>query len=207
MTEPQQPATAADECPACHHRDHDPGACEWCSHCELHYDDALAWVARHAPDLLREAASPTREAEQRVIEALRELATIAANNWHLNGYGDHPHDLAADCDEPVFVRFFGHLRALDSAPAAGEPPAPLDRIAELEGALTTLIEDICALDHVRFMRSLPMPDEWGPLVFHVGMIRLRTFRPTLPNDAIREQEKAAALARLAPNPEPTEGEG
>jgi hypothetical protein len=33
-------------CPACHHRDHDPGSCEECPRCELHTDEALAFVLR-----------------------------------------------------------------------------------------------------------------------------------------------------------------
>jgi len=42
----------ADGCPACHHPDHDPGSCEWCPRCELHTDDAFAWVQRIDPDLI-----------------------------------------------------------------------------------------------------------------------------------------------------------
>jgi hypothetical protein len=33
-------------CPACHHADHDPGSCEWCPRCELHYDEAADWLRR-----------------------------------------------------------------------------------------------------------------------------------------------------------------
>ena len=33
-------------CPACHHPEHDPGACSECPRCELHVDEALEWVAR-----------------------------------------------------------------------------------------------------------------------------------------------------------------
>jgi hypothetical protein len=42
-------------CPACHHPDHDPGACRrGCDRCELHTDEALDWVIRIEPDLLAE---------------------------------------------------------------------------------------------------------------------------------------------------------
>jgi hypothetical protein len=33
-------------CPACHHPEHDPGACPKCPRCELHVDEALIWVSR-----------------------------------------------------------------------------------------------------------------------------------------------------------------
>lgn len=44
-------------CPACHHRDHDPGSCEWCPNCELHTDEALDWLMRHDP-MLATVGSP-----------------------------------------------------------------------------------------------------------------------------------------------------
>lgn len=39
-------------CPACHHRAHDPGACSECPACELHTDEAAAFVLRIEPELL-----------------------------------------------------------------------------------------------------------------------------------------------------------
>ena len=39
-------------CPACHHRAHDPGSCSECPRCELHTDEALAFVLRYEPELL-----------------------------------------------------------------------------------------------------------------------------------------------------------
>jgi hypothetical protein len=39
-------------CPACHHRFHDPGSCSECPRCELHTDEALAFVLRVEPELL-----------------------------------------------------------------------------------------------------------------------------------------------------------
>lgn len=40
-------------CPACHHREHDPGSCrEGCDRCELHTDDAFEFVLRVEPELV-----------------------------------------------------------------------------------------------------------------------------------------------------------
>lgn len=39
-------------CPACHHEAHDPGGCSECPRCELHTDEALAFVLRYEPDLV-----------------------------------------------------------------------------------------------------------------------------------------------------------
>jgi hypothetical protein len=33
-------------CPACHHPEHDPGACPECPRCELHIDETLIWLSR-----------------------------------------------------------------------------------------------------------------------------------------------------------------
>jgi hypothetical protein len=41
-------------CPACHHREHDPGGCSECPRCELHTDEAFAFVLRVEPELLAE---------------------------------------------------------------------------------------------------------------------------------------------------------
>lgn len=41
-------------CPACHHRAHDPGGCSECPRCELHTDEATAFVLRYEPELLRD---------------------------------------------------------------------------------------------------------------------------------------------------------
>ncbi len=51
------PLTVMEEetvCPACHHRDHDPGSCPSCPRCELHTDEAFAFVLRIEPELLAE---------------------------------------------------------------------------------------------------------------------------------------------------------
>ena len=42
-------------CPACHHRFHDPGGCSECPRCELHTDEALAFVLRVEPELVEQA--------------------------------------------------------------------------------------------------------------------------------------------------------
>lgn len=39
-------------CPACHHRAHDPGGCSECPRCELHTDEAAAFVLRIDPEVL-----------------------------------------------------------------------------------------------------------------------------------------------------------
>lgn len=44
------------DCPACHHRAHDPGSCSECPRCELHTDEAMAFVLRYEPELVVRAA-------------------------------------------------------------------------------------------------------------------------------------------------------
>jgi hypothetical protein len=61
-------------CPACHHRDHDPGGCGDCPRCELHFDEAVEWLAR--------AGYVIFEGREALTEALAE-ATVASRN-HLN---------------------------------------------------------------------------------------------------------------------------
>jgi hypothetical protein len=73
MTTDRGPAPLTPECPACHHRDHDPGSCHWCPYCELHIDDALAWVRRIDPDLFAEAVDAERERSGRLEAAARRV--------------------------------------------------------------------------------------------------------------------------------------
>ena len=44
-------------CPACHHRAHDPGGCSECPRCELHTDEAAAFVLRYEPELIAALAT------------------------------------------------------------------------------------------------------------------------------------------------------
>jgi hypothetical protein len=76
MTDPTA-ALAEALCPACHHRDHDPGSCEWCPRCELHTDEALAWVMRIEPELIAEVEiarlRPIEEAARAMMLAYRDI--------------------------------------------------------------------------------------------------------------------------------------
>jgi len=90
-------------CPACHHIEHDPGSCEWCPRCELHTDDALAWLLRISPqDINDEIIRLMHENGQQRIEIAhlnetilrqhdcdhsecieREEGLVKQINWHL----------------------------------------------------------------------------------------------------------------------------
>jgi len=65
----------ADGCPACHHPDHDPGSCEWCPRCELHTDDAFAWVQRIDPDLI---ATPAP------LDLVPLATQVAVTRWEID---------------------------------------------------------------------------------------------------------------------------
>jgi hypothetical protein len=66
-------------CPACHHHDHDPGACRECPAptCELHTDDALAWVERIEPELLGARDGDVIEFLREALDMSDEWASIA----------------------------------------------------------------------------------------------------------------------------------
>jgi hypothetical protein len=68
---PYQPgdwsATPLMPCPACHHPEHDPGACPDCPRCELHIDETLIWLSRVA-----------REDYDEFVEAIEADAIKAA---------------------------------------------------------------------------------------------------------------------------------
>jgi hypothetical protein len=77
-------------CPACHCPDHDPGSCRNCPKCELHTDEALAFVLRVEPELVAaltpEATVPGLDTRRLGI-ALLAVATdpdeIPLHRWDL----------------------------------------------------------------------------------------------------------------------------
>jgi hypothetical protein len=72
-------------CPACHHVAHDPGSCEECPRCELHTDEALAFVLRIEPGLLPDQA-PANATLRDTLDGL-----VEATQWHLDN-PNHPNE-------------------------------------------------------------------------------------------------------------------
>ncbi len=71
-------------CPACHHRSHDPGSChEGCDRCELHTDEALAFVLRYEPELIAAlAVAPVTDARLDPYRDLNEHIRQERNGTH-----------------------------------------------------------------------------------------------------------------------------
>jgi len=128
--QPYAPATpaplgplVADGCPACHHPDHDPGSCEWCPRCELHTDDAFAWVQRIDPDLI---ATPAPLDGRRTAAAAAFAEALHRDvPWFVGG--------SQDAENAMLDAIEAEARATLAA-----TPAPLD-----EGRLARVMRGMC----------------------------------------------------------------
>lgn len=69
-------------CPACHHREHDPGSCPECPRCELHFDEAVAWLARNG----QFPAARASTAGGGLLNELAALTPITAKNGEVIGF-------------------------------------------------------------------------------------------------------------------------
>jgi hypothetical protein len=73
-------------CPACHHHSHDPGSCPACPRCELHTDEALAFVLRYEPELVAALtppppSEPTLDTRTHFLQNWPDKATMTCQ-WH-----------------------------------------------------------------------------------------------------------------------------